>query len=108
MKEFYLLKPKNDAYSGLNQRRNLLRNVGYLGVFLLCLAGLSNRASAQANCWADVPSFYINFTGTPDSVWTSPLLSRQGNCCGTTSPDRCLRFEFTIDSNVAAVNFAIH
>jgi hypothetical protein len=78
-----------------------------LGVFLFCLTGLSNRVSAQASCGANVPSFYIDLTGHPDSVWNSPQLIRQGNCCGTTSPDRCLRVEFTIDSNVAAVGFAI-
>jgi len=107
MKEFYLLKPKNDACSGLNRRRILLKHVVYLGAFLFCLTGLSNRASAQATCGANVPSFYIDLTGTPDSVWNSPQLTRAGNCCGTVSPDRCLRVEFTIDSNVAAVGFAI-
>jgi len=107
MKEFYLIKPNTDATSGLIQRRNFCKNVVVLGVFLFCITAFANHAFAQASCGANVPSFYIDLTGTPDSVWNSPQLIRQGNCCGTTSPDRCLRIEFTIDSNVAAVGFAI-
>src|SRR5262245_4974282 len=77
----------------------------WLAIVLVLFSSLNGRVSAQASCGSDVPSFYVDFTGNPDSSWLSPNLSRQGNCCGTTSPDRCLRIEFTIDSNVAAVNF---
>jgi gliding motility-associated-like protein len=73
------------------------------GMFLF-----SNVSKAQIpNCSVTVPTYNIDFTGTPGASWTSPPLVRAGNCCGTTSPDRCLHFAITIDSNTVAVNFEI-
>src|SRR5204862_7891130 len=99
MNKLYTLHNGMNASPGLT-RRSFHGKRGYLFIlFLALLAGNFQRASAQATCGANVPSFYVDFTGVPDSVWTSPTLTRQGNCCGTASPDRCLRIEFTIDSN---------
>ena len=59
------------------------------------------------NCSVTVPTYNIDFTGNPGGSWFSPPLIRAGNCCGTTSPDRCLHFAITIDTNTVAVNFEI-
>src|SRR5687767_1399368 len=39
----------------------------------------------------------------PNFTCVTPDIARVGNCCNTTSPDRCLHFIFTIGANVAAV-----
>jgi len=81
--------------------------------FLLLLilglvSALSNRVIAQdPQCGADVPFYHVDLNGDPDSVWYSPSHSRVGNCCGTSSPDRCTSFEVILDSNAVAVNFTI-
>lgn len=62
---------------------------------------------AQVSCTGGVPTYSIDFTGNPAGTWISPQLIRSGNCCGTSSPDRCLRFDITLDSQTVAVNFTI-
>ncbi|GAB5421983.1 MAG: hypothetical protein Crog3KO_25860 [Crocinitomicaceae bacterium] len=39
--------------------------------------------------------------------WTSPPVSRNGNCCGTSNPDRCLEFVITLHPSAIAINFQI-
>jgi gliding motility-associated-like protein len=69
-----------------------------------------NSYDSQAqipNCSVNVPTYNLSFVGNPGGTWTSPSISRQGNCCGTSSPDRCIHFAITIDTNTVAVNFQI-
>jgi len=61
----------------------------------------------QPSCGSNVPFYQVDLTGTADSVWYSPPHSRQGNCCGTSSPDRCTSFEVNLDVNAVAVIFSI-
>lgn len=82
----------------------------YRAFAVFLLAGLLYATSSSAqipNCTNTVPTYNIDFTGNPGGSWFSPPLVRAGNCCGTTSPDRCLHFAITIDSNTVAVNFEI-
>ncbi|MFM9051513.1 MAG: SprB repeat-containing protein, partial [Bacteroidota bacterium] len=65
------------------------------------------RSVAQVNCTGNVPTFTLDFTGQPAGTWISPPLIREGNCCGTQSPDRCLRIEVTADTGTAAISFQI-
>ena len=67
----------------------------------------SEQARAQVTCTGGVPTYNFDFTGNPSGVWNSPSLNRQGNCCGTTSPDRCLRFNFIADTGAAAISFEV-
>jgi large repetitive protein len=71
--------------------------------FLLFLPFL--RSHAQ--CGGAVPVFTANLAGVPDSVWTSPSVIRNDNCCGTTAPDVCVKFIITLDSSAVAINFNI-
>ena len=47
----------------------------------------------------------VDLSASPNVSWTSSLIAREGNCCGTTNPDRCL--EFIITLNPSAVSFSI-
>ncbi len=75
-------------------------------VAILCSLELSEM-QAQVSCVGNVPEYNVDLTGQPGGVFVFPSLIRQGNCCGTTSPDRCLRFNITLDSGAAAVSFNI-
>lgn len=74
-----------------------------LGVLFVCCFFVNFNIYSQSPCDATVPSFTVNLTGSPDSVWTSPEFERKGNCCGTSSPDRCLSFVLTLDPATEAI-----
>ncbi len=59
---------------------------------------------AAQNCNLSTPSFVINLTGDPDSVWVSPNTSRGGNCCAT---NNCVSFTVTIDTNASGLKLDI-
>jgi gliding motility-associated-like protein len=58
-------------------------------------------------CDPTVPFYQVNLAGQPGGIWYSPGHVRQGNCCGTSSPDRCTSFEITLDTLAAMINFNI-
>ena len=58
-------------------------------------------------CDGTVPSMNVDLSASPNLGWTSPLITRIGNCCGTSSPDRCLEFVITLHPNAIAINFEI-
>lgn len=63
---------------------------------------------AQSPCTANTPSFEVDLSGAPDSIWVSdPAVQRDGLCCSSSKPDECIEFELTLDSNVIAINFEI-
>lgn len=79
-------------------------------IFIFSVIGqIGSELSAQGlpQCGSDVPFFQVDLTGQPDGVWLSPNHSRLGNCCGTTSPDRCNSFEILLDTGAAMINFEI-
>ncbi len=82
-----------------NTHRNIL-------LLLFCFV-LTTRVGAQVNnCDSTVPNFYVNLAGHPDSTWISPLIYRNGLCCGDNGT-RCLRFVITLDSSALGVAFNI-
>src|SRR4051812_47005543 len=62
---------------------------------LLLLLTLGKSSFAQ--CAGSVPTYTVDFTGNPDSIWSGLNLARSGLCCGHTNPDRCLQFVVTMD-----------
>ncbi len=48
-------------------------------------------------CDPTTPSFVINLTGNPDSIWVSPSVKRDGLCCSASGTDRCVEFYVTLD-----------
>src|SRR2546423_6415584 len=71
-----------------------------------CLCVCATKSYSQI-CGANVPTFNINFTGNPSGTFTVLDTSRVGNCCGTSSPDRCIHFSVILDSLTAAVRLDI-
>jgi gliding motility-associated-like protein len=76
-------------------------------LFLILLISVAFSAYSQVGCGPGVPTFNVNLTGNPDSVWTSPNVSRNGNCCTSTPPDRCIDFVITLDPGAVGITFNV-
>jgi gliding motility-associated-like protein len=75
-----------------------------LAAIVLGILLVMGERSAQAQCQATVPVFIVDLTGHPDSVWTSPTIVRNGDCCVDAN---CVRFLLTLDSMAAGIQFDI-
>lgn len=79
--------------------KRLLQNlIVIISVFILA-------GETQAQVCVGVPTYEVDLTGSVDTVWNSPALIRNGNCCGTNFPDRCVAFRLTLDPGAAGVIF---
>src|ERR1051326_2544451 len=74
---------------------------------LLTLFAFYFSVRSYSQCGPGTPTFNVNLTGNPSAVWTSPNINRNDNCCGTTAPDRCIKFVITLDPNAVGVSFNI-
>ena len=73
-------------------------------IFVICI---DFSAFAQP-CDSITPSFVVDLSSNPDTVWISPDTVRIGNCCGTTKPDRCIEFILTLHEDAEAIIFDIY
>ncbi|MBL7896353.1 MAG: gliding motility-associated C-terminal domain-containing protein [Bacteroidia bacterium] len=83
--------------------KNSLKTIRLVTLGFISMLGTVITTHAQSPCMPTVPSFTINLTGNPDSVWYSPNVSRNDQCCTATSPDQCVYFNLTLDPNVAGI-----
>jgi len=60
-----------------------------------------------SQCGPGTPVIVADLTGNPSATWISPVVIRNDNCCGSTPPDRCVKFIITLDSAAVAINFDI-
>ena len=58
-------------------------------------------------CTDDTPFFLVNLTGAPDSAWVSPQVARDGLCCESEWPDRCIQFTIVLDEESVGLTFSI-
>ena len=79
-----------------------IRAVVLSAIISLCFTQ-TNTLIAQ--CDPGVPAFVADLRGNADSVWISPNVSRQDNCCGTTNPDRCIKFTVYLDAGSQGIRF---
>ena len=82
----------------------------FFPLFFSAVFLLHHSAEAQIpNCDTLVPVFNIDFTGpNAGSTWISPMIPRNGSCCGNISTDRCILFIITTDANTIALTFGIN
>lgn len=76
-------------------------------VIMVMLLAAGTRLYAQVSCSGSTPVFTIDMTGNADSIWTSPSISRSGQCCGVSSSDNCIRFDITLDANAQGVTVTV-
>lgn len=75
-----------------------------LSLFLLLL--LAKGAFAQ--CDPEVPTYVIDLSANPDTTWVlyeADALDRDGQCCGVSSNENCIKFEITLNPNAAGIFF---
>ena len=75
--------------------------------FFILYATITSQVYAQF-CGPNVPTLTVDLTGSPDSVWISPGIIRNDNCCGTSNPDRCIQFIVTLDSAAQGISFNVY
>ena len=79
-----------------------------IAVIAFSITQLTDSVSfAQGPCSPSTPVFNVNLTGNPNGTWVSTAVPRAGNCCGTSSPDRCIEFIIILDPAAVAINFQI-
>lgn len=59
-------------------------------------------------CGSNVPSLIVDLSASPNATWISPPIQRDGNCCGTLPPDKCLQFWITLNPGAQGIIFDIY
>ncbi|NUM50266.1 MAG: gliding motility-associated C-terminal domain-containing protein [Flavobacteriales bacterium] len=84
-----------------------MRKVAILFVLLVGLNHFSFGQLLPVNpypqCNTNSTYYVVNLSGTPDSVWYSPNLSRNSQCCGVPQNTQCITFEVTLDTAAVAI-----
>jgi hypothetical protein len=88
-------------YNSQNQERKMRTSLNRCTLTFFILLGFFSAHSQT--CDSTVPTFFLDFSSKADSVWTSPITVRAGNCCGTISPVKCIDFEVNISPAAAGV-----
>lgn len=81
----------------LNTYVALLLSLGFI------LLNKSTQAQMTPTCTAGTPTFAVHLETLPSGVWTSPNISRNGQCCGATNPDECVFFYLYLNPNTVAL-----
>lgn len=76
-------------------------------VVLVIFLFIQSTFSFGQYCDSITPVSLVDLSASPNLTWVSPLLARDGNCCGTSSPDKCLEFIITLNPLAIAVSFDI-
>ena len=58
-------------------------------------------------CDLSTPTYTVDLTGAPDSIWQSPVEIRDGFCCSASGSDRCIEFIVTLDPGALGIQFNI-
>ncbi len=77
-----------------------------IGTCLFLISMVSTQLFGQF-CDAITPTMNVDLTSSPTMNWISPSIVRDGNCCGTSNPDKCLEFVITLNPAAVAINFNI-
>jgi gliding motility-associated-like protein len=75
-------------------------------VLVITLFFLSTFSFGQY-CDSITPTMTVDLSASPNMSWVSPLIARDGNCCGTSAPEKCLEFIITLNPAAIAVSFNI-
>jgi gliding motility-associated-like protein len=73
---------------------------------LLCFLFLTYKVGFS-QCGPTTPSFTANLACCPTGTWTSPTVQRNDTCCGSTNPDKCIKFTIILAPNAVGINFNI-
>jgi gliding motility-associated-like protein len=91
-----------NTYSPSTFTYSMVKHCVVLLLFMLGFAPMQAQ-----DCDGDVPFFNVNLTSAVDAVFFSPAIQRNGNCCGTTNPDKCVSFSVTLHPDAVGIIFNI-
>ncbi|MEZ4978131.1 MAG: hypothetical protein R2772_02435 [Chitinophagales bacterium] len=78
-------------------------------LIIIFVALLFKSLDAQSGlCDSITPYYYVDLSSNADSQWISPPDIREGNCCGTSFPKRCIEFELLLAPSTIGVIFDIY
>lgn len=81
---------------------------GYVWIsFLILNLAWIFPTNSWAQCGPGTPTVNVDLTGNPGGTWISPIIVRNDNCCGTSAPDKCVKFVVTLDPNAVGISFNI-
>ncbi len=83
-----------------------LRNLGGILALGILFTVITVESNAQP-CDPGTPSFTFNLTNNPDSTWISTAVTRQGNCCGSSS-SRCIEFNVTLSPDAMGIEVGFY
>lgn len=63
--------------------------------------------SVAQPCDPVTPTYTVNLSANPDSVWTSPNIQRDGYCCGASGSDVCIEINLTLSANASGIQLDI-
>lgn len=84
-----------------------LKMVSYVSSLFLILLSFFTYSQQLPECDSSVPFFTLNLASNPDSIYTTPEIVRQGQCCGGGSNDNYVSFYVTLHPDVAMVEIGI-
>ena len=76
-------------------------------IIIIVINLIASTNSYSQFCDSLVPSTVVDLSASPNMNWISAPFVRDGNCCGTSSPDKCLEFIITLHPSAIAVSFNI-
>ncbi|PKP05195.1 MAG: hypothetical protein CVU11_00625, partial [Bacteroidetes bacterium HGW-Bacteroidetes-6] len=95
-------------FSLQNRLKQMLARLPIVFLLFAVFATTTFEARAQSGlCDPATPFFVVDLSASPGGTWVSPSVIRNDNCCGTSSPDRCIEFEITLNASTVAINFNI-
>jgi len=85
----------------------MIKNIKYILFFIVLLNLYSiNFTYAQCCDTSLVTTFIVDLSSTPDSVWISPDVGRNGQCCGAIGED-CIQFIIYTNPNSTEAAFGV-
>lgn len=83
-----------------------ISKMGGKGILTILLL-LNLFTSTAQYCDSITPTMNVDLSASPYMNWVSPLVYRDGYCCGASAPDVCLEFVITLHPGAASVVFNI-
>ena len=82
-------------------KKSILHSIIVLAFSLVSFFGLAQP------CDISTPSYNVNLSSNPDSVWISPSTQRDGYCCSAAGADKCIEFNVTLSAQASGIQIDI-
>ncbi len=85
---------------------SITKPLALFNLLVLLFCAPPHTAFAQL-CDSITPTFMVDLSYDPNANWISPNVNRDGNCCNTTNPDKCIEFVITLHPDAEGIIFDI-